>query len=133
MPKQKDTLGDLHLHLLLHTNGFSVTYARKPIQSPSMSGLYFNYHKYLLLIIFLVICFFIKIVMLINHHCNRQFSETKSLSSYKVYFYLITHNYTKETLYYKLETTSFFTLCFNINNVLGSIHHYNGFCHNMIN
>ena len=66
----------------------------------------------LLLIIFLVICFFIKIVMPINHHCNRQFSETKSLSSYKVYFYLIkvyfyliTHNYTKETLYYKLETT----------------------------
>jgi len=67
-------LQDLYLHLLLHTNNFSVAYARKPIYSLSMSGLNFNYHNTLLLIIFLVICFFIKIVMLINHHCNLQLS-----------------------------------------------------------
>ena len=39
-------LQDLYLHLLLHTNNFSVAYARKPIYSLSMSGLNFNYHKY---------------------------------------------------------------------------------------
>lgn len=46
MPKHIHTLQTLHANSLLHINGFSVTYARKPIFSLSMSELYFNYHKY---------------------------------------------------------------------------------------